>query len=114
MKDSEKESRTYMKVQYYSERELIPLINSEDTKITVITIIIIHNREIPITKFSLKPKSAPNSLIIIPEPFQNECPSIAINTPQNNDLGGIILNLETLCKSFDFFLIVKLLSLDEK
>ena len=114
MKDSEKESRTYMKVQYYSERELIPLINNEDTKITVITIIIIHNREIPITKFSLKPKSAPNSLIIIPEPFQNECPSIAINTPQNNDLGGIILNLEILCKSFDFFLIVKLLSLDEK
>ena len=46
---------------------------------------IIHNKDIPITAFSLKPRWNPNFEIIIPEPFQNEWPQIAIESPKYNE-----------------------------
>ena len=85
MKGSERNSQLDINPRDYSSRELIPLINKVETKITMTTMTIIHNKEIPITAFSVKPKENPNFEIIIPEPFQNEWPKIAINSPNNND-----------------------------
>ena len=56
MKDSERNSQFDMNYRDYSARELIPLINKDDTKITIVTMIIIHTKDIPITAFSVKPK----------------------------------------------------------